>query len=135
MEYRTLDINVMSARDIKDVNVFSKMDVYVVVSVTGDPRGSTQKAKTEVDRAGGKNPAWNCPMKFTIPESAARQGKLALVFKLRCERSLGDRDIGEVVVPIGELMDSSPKGDERSIQTVTYQASTDMNPNRIVLSM
>ncbi|OWM74093.1 protein SRC2-like [Punica granatum] len=120
MEYRTLDINVISAKDIKDVNLFSKMDVYVVVSISGDPYNNSQKAKTKVDRDGGKNPAWNCPMKFTIIESAAQEGGLALVFNLRCDRSLGDKDIGEVVVPIKELL-SSAKEDEKSMRTVTYQ--------------
>lgn len=122
MEYRTLDINVMSARNIKDVNLLSKMDVYVVVTIVGNPHNKPQKAKTQVDRDGGKNPAWNCPMKFMVDESAAQQGKLTLMFKLRCERSLGDKDIGDVVVPIRDLL-SSPKHDRKSIQTVTYQVS------------
>lgn len=110
----------MHAKGIKDVNLFMKMDVYVVVSISGDPYNYTQKSKTKVDRDGGKNPAWDCPMSFTILETAAQLGWLALVFNLRCDRILGDEDIGEVIVPIKELL-SSPASDEKSLQTVTYQ--------------
>ncbi|KAK4755673.1 hypothetical protein SAY87_009430 [Trapa incisa] len=120
-DYRTLDINVKSAKDLKDVNLFTKMDVYVVVSISGDPFNYTQKTKTKVDRDGGKNPAWNFSMRFTINEPAAQQGHLNLIFKLRCDRILGDEDIGEVVVPIREILGSSTAADERSMKTVTYQ--------------
>jgi hypothetical protein len=48
MEHRSLEINVISARDLKDVNL-----VYVLLS--GDSH-ITQKAKTNVDRNGGTNP-------------------------------------------------------------------------------
>lgn len=116
MEYRTLEINVISAKDLKDVNLISKMDVYVVVSINGDSRS---KQKTPVDRDGGTNPTWNFPMKFTVDESAAQQNRLTLSFKLRCERTLGDKDIGEVNVPIKELLD--PAGESKPIQFVSYQ--------------
>ncbi|KAF9616757.1 hypothetical protein IFM89_032310 [Coptis chinensis] len=116
MEYRPLEITVISAKDIKDVNLFSKMDVYALVTISGDRR--TQQ-KTPVDRDGGKNPSWNFNMKFTIDENLAKQNRLILVFQLRCERSLGDRDIGEVHVPIKELLDNL--GDGKSSQFVSYQ--------------
>ncbi|KAB1214012.1 hypothetical protein CJ030_MR5G017275 [Morella rubra] len=89
MEYRTLEVNVLSATDLKDLNHFSKMGVYVVVSLSGDSQHE-QKAKTNVDQHGGTSPSWNFPMKFTINESAVRQNRLILEFKLRCEQcSLG----------------------------------------------
>ncbi|KAG6664297.1 hypothetical protein CIPAW_02G083700 [Carya illinoinensis] len=118
MGYRTLEINVTSAKDLKDLNLFSKMDVYVVVSLSGDK----QKAKTKVDREGGTSPSWNFPVKFTIDESAARQNRLNLEFKLRCDRSLGgDKDIGVVYVPVTELLNST--GDGKSMQFVSYQVT------------
>ncbi|XP_041000897.1 protein SRC2-like [Juglans microcarpa x Juglans regia] len=118
MEYRTLEINVTSAKDLKDLNLFSKMDVYVVVSLSGDK----QKAKTKVDREGGTSPSWNFPVKFTIDESAARQNRLNLEFKLRCDRSLGgDKDVGVVYVPVAELLNST--GDGKSMQFVSYQVT------------
>ena len=116
MEYRTLEINSISAKDLKDVNLISKMDVYVVVSIDGDSRS---KQKTPVDRDGGTNPSWKFPMKFTVDESAAQKNRLTLSFKLRCERVLGDKDIGEVNVPVKELLD--PAGESKLAQFVSYQ--------------
>lgn len=127
MEYRSLDLTVIAARDLKDVNLISKMDVYVVVSLDGDPRGP-QKSRSPVDRNGGRNPAWNFPVRLHVDEASAQQGRLTLRFKLRCDRALGDKDIGEVVVPVKELLDSSDAaasggGGKASSHppTVTYQ--------------
>ncbi|KAB1214014.1 hypothetical protein CJ030_MR5G017277 [Morella rubra] len=120
MEYRTLEVTVLSAKDLQDVNLFSKMDVYVVVSLSGNSQHKLQ-AKTNVDREGGKNPSWNFPMKFTINEFTVRQNRLTLEFKLRCDRSLGDKDIGNVCVPVQELLDST--GDGKSMQFVRYQVT------------
>nr|GLL47841.1 protein SRC2-like [Ipomoea trifida] len=118
MEFRTLEIKIMSAKDLKKVTVFSRMSVYVVVSISGGDEKSKQVAKTPVDRDGQANPAWNFPVKFTVDEAAARQGRLMLVFKLRCERALGDRDVGEVIVPVKELLESPAAATK---QFVNYQ--------------
>ncbi|KAL6970305.1 DNA-directed RNA polymerase [Sarracenia purpurea var. burkii] len=115
MEYRSLEIKVISAKDLKNVNLISKMDVYVAVSISGDPK---TEQKTTVDRNGNTNPTWNFPMKFTVDESATRQNRLNLVFTLRCDRNLGDKDIGEVTVPVKELIGSI---DEGKLQFLTYQ--------------
>ncbi|KAJ4954654.1 hypothetical protein NE237_011437 [Protea cynaroides] len=116
MEYRPLELNIISAKHLKDVNLFGRMDVYVVVSLSGDSR---TKQKTPIDKDGGTSPSWNFHMRFNIDEAAARNGGLVLVFQLRCERSIGgDKEIGEVHVPVKELLDS---GDGKSAQHVSYQ--------------
>ncbi|KAH7513347.1 hypothetical protein FEM48_Zijuj12G0190400 [Ziziphus jujuba var. spinosa] len=119
MEQRTLEINVVSATDLKDVNLITKMDVYAVVSISGDSHPYHQKTKTNVDRGCGSKPTWNYPMKFTINDAAAKQNRLSLVFNIRCERSLGDKDIGQVIVPVKELLDSA--GDGSSMKFTSYQ--------------
>ncbi|KAK9288866.1 hypothetical protein L1049_017332 [Liquidambar formosana] len=103
MESRTLDINVMYAKDLENVRhfKFQEMVVYVVVSISGD---SQPEQKTPVDRGGGNNPSWNRHMQFIINESSAQQDRLTLVFKLQCERGHGDKDVGEVRVPVKELI-------------------------------
>ncbi|KAK7387891.1 hypothetical protein VNO78_22689 [Psophocarpus tetragonolobus] len=112
MEYRTLEVKLGSAKDLKDLNLLSKMDVYAVATVSG-----AQKTKTPVHRNAGTNPTWNFPMKFTLHESPAR---LTLEINLRCERTLAsDKDIGEVLVPLHQLL--SQPGDGKSFQHVSYQ--------------
>ncbi|KAL5541847.1 hypothetical protein UlMin_009557 [Ulmus minor] len=112
-----LEIKVISAKDLKDVNLMTKMDVYAVVSISGDSR--KQKTKTTIDRGGGTNPTWNFPVKFTVDEASAKQNRLTVVFKLVCDRNLGDKDVGQVIVPVKELLDSA--GDGKSFKFVSYQ--------------
>ncbi|XWS57515.1 hypothetical protein CRYUN_Cryun09bG0180800 [Craigia yunnanensis] len=116
MEFRPLEINVISAKDLKDVNLFTKMDVYAVVSINGDHR-TTQI--TPLDKDCGSNPKWNYTVKFTIDEAAAHQNHLNLVFCLKSDRMLGDKDIGTVQVPIKELLDQN-NGNEKVEQKVSY---------------
>ncbi|GAA0157564.1 hypothetical protein LIER_38479 [Lithospermum erythrorhizon] len=118
MEQRTLEITIISAKDLNKVNFITKMDVYAVVFISGDSN-SKQKFKTPVDKDGGNNPTWNFTVKFTIDEAAAQQNGLSLVLKLKSERVLGDKEIGEVRVPIKELLDSP--GSVNGKQFVSYQ--------------
>ncbi|KAK1390478.1 C2 domain-containing protein [Heracleum sosnowskyi] len=114
MEYRTLDVNIIAAKGLKNVNLFSKLEVYAVVTISGgDPRA---KQRTQTDKINGTNPTWNFPMKFTVDEMAAQQNHLTLVITLRAERALGDKDVGEVRVPMKEIM-----GDGKGVEFVNYQ--------------
>ncbi|KAL5566045.1 hypothetical protein UlMin_029209 [Ulmus minor] len=115
MECRPLDITLISATDLKDVNLLSKMDVYAVVSISGE---SKSKQKTPVDKDSGPNPKWNYTIKFTIVESTVQQNQLTLKIKIMSDRSLGDRKIGEVHVPIKELFDNL--GGEKSEKRTSY---------------
>ncbi|XP_042518134.1 protein SRC2-like [Macadamia integrifolia] len=120
MEFLPLELTVISAKDIKDVNLFGKMDVYVVVTLAGDSR---TKQRTPIDKDGGTNPNWNFQMTFNIDEAAALRNGVVLVFQLRCDRSIGgDKDIGEVHVPVKELLDNAGEG--KTAQSISYQVRT-----------
>ncbi|GLT94908.1 hypothetical protein SLE2022_126190 [Rubroshorea leprosula] len=106
MEYRRLEITLISAKDLQDVNLLYKMDVYAVVTINGDTQ---TKQKTSVDKDCGSNPNWNHTMKFTVDEAAANQNRLNFVIRLVSDRHFGDKDIGEVVVTIEELIYSKEK--------------------------
>lgn len=60
MDYRTLELNMTSAKELRDANS-KKMAVYAIVSLSGK-----QKIRTFVDRNGGSKPTWNFPVKFTL---------------------------------------------------------------------
>ncbi|KAG8369979.1 hypothetical protein BUALT_Bualt14G0069900 [Buddleja alternifolia] len=121
MENRTLEITLQYCKDLNKVNLITKMDVYAVVSISGSDNNSKQKTKTPVDHAGDANPTWNFPMKFTVDEAALQNNRLTLDFKLICERALGDKDVGEVNVPIKELFNSPAKGGADGKHIVSYQ--------------
>jgi len=119
MEYKTLELNISSAKDLNNVNLFYKMDVYAVVSISGDPLHK-QKTKTPLDREGGTNPTWNFSVKFTFNELLAHQNRLTLKITLRCLRNLVDKNIGSVKIPLRELVHDHT-GDRKLFQHVSYQ--------------
>ncbi|KAI8566068.1 hypothetical protein RHMOL_Rhmol02G0010800 [Rhododendron molle] len=118
MAYRRLEINVISAKDLKKVNLIGKTHAYAVVWLSGDLRASKQQ-RTAVDRSGNVSPTWNSPVEFAVEVSAARSNHLGVTFRIRCKRTLGDKDIGEVYVPLSDLI--GPTEDGELLQSVTYQ--------------
>jgi hypothetical protein len=121
MEYRTLELNIISAKDLKNVKLFSKMDVYNVISISGDPL-NPQTAATHINHNGGTSPTWNSHFKFTINDSLANQNRLSLEVNLISDRTLSrDTLIGKVHIPLKELLDN-PSGD--SFRLVNYQVRT-----------
>lgn len=133
MECRPLDITLISATDLKDVNLLSKMDVYAVVSLSGDSSVAKSKQKTPVDKDSGPNPRWNYSMKFTIPDAAAKQNHLTLKIKLVSDRKFGDKEIGEVKVPVKELLDSYASS-ETSEKLVSYNVRLSSGKSKGTLS-
>ncbi|XP_009352335.2 protein SRC2-like [Pyrus x bretschneideri] len=107
MGQMTLEVELISAKGLKDVNFFTKMSVYAVVSVLGGDSHEQQKTKSFVSQNCGTHPTWNnFHMDFTVDRSLVQQSRLALAFKLICKRRLGDKYIGQVVAPIKELYDT-----------------------------
>ncbi|KAJ8506852.1 hypothetical protein OPV22_007738 [Ensete ventricosum] len=116
-----MEVTLISAKDLKDVNVFSKMDVYAVVSIAGEPRSSQ---RTPTDHNGGKSPSWNATLRFYVPVDPAAAGRLVLHVLLRAERTLGDRDVGEVNIPLKELLGDDggkPSPSSSGPQFISYQ--------------
>lgn len=126
MEFRTLNLTILSANDIKQVNFFSKMDVYVVVSMIDSAdnhnlrSNSIQKQRTPIDKKGDKNPTWNYTISFTINDVVARQNRLYILFEIFSSRSFpGDKLIGKVQVPVYDLLNGY--GDRKDAILVSYQ--------------
>ncbi|KAJ6851571.1 uncharacterized protein M6B38_259680 [Iris pallida] len=128
---RTLEVNIISAENLEQVNLLSKMNVYAHVSVSADSKDGSrhekpkQLVRTRPDRAGGCNPKWNSTFHFVVPYGAADDvvAGLSLRVLLRTGRALGgDRDVGEVTVPLSELLlASSSTADYDDHKSVSYQ--------------
>ncbi|PWZ18339.1 Protein SRC2 [Zea mays] len=107
MACRTLELTLVSARDLRAVNLVSKMEVYAVAYEAGDPRS---RQRVPADRAGGRNPTWNATVLLTVPASAGT-GSGAVRILLRTERALGgDRDVGEVFLPLADVLAGAGDG-------------------------
>lgn len=118
MAYRVLEVTLVSANDLKKLSLFSRPRIYAVASISGfDLRMPSHS--TQADQSNGCNPAWNAVAHFPIPAAIDTRG-LALHVRLRAQRVyLGDRDIGEVFVPIDDLLAGADKGGDQ--RPVSYQ--------------
>lgn len=106
MEFCTLDITVVAASDLKDVNLFMKMAVYVEVYISSEhEESSKRKRKTHMDRSGGCYPEWNHRFKFTVERTT--MFKSFINFHLKAESGLGDKVVGVVCIPLRDLLEDS----------------------------
>lgn len=124
-----LELNLNSASDLEIVNHITKMDVYVVITLRGHKTIKKHKEKTAVDRSGGSNPTWNHAVKFPVNEKYALEGRLTLFLQLFSHRVLGDKEIGEVEVPLLDLLRSytpstNGNGNGDGMRFVTYPVRT-----------
>ncbi|KAI7995582.1 Protein SRC2 [Camellia lanceoleosa] len=88
--------------------------VYALVSISGGG-----KKWTAVDTLDHTNPTWNIPISFKVEEKTATNQ--ILVVELRCYDPTGgggDKDIGEVLVQVKDLMGSVENN------SLTYQIQT-----------
>ncbi|KAL2945443.1 Protein SRC2-like protein [Bienertia sinuspersici] len=120
MVQKTLELTLISAKDLKNVNLIGKMDPYVLVHLSDDPKN---KQKTPVHQDAGTNPSWNYTMRFTIDDAVASNPGKYLIMTLKHEQTFGaDKDLGEVVVPLKELLDGVNNAKDPSApHHVTYQ--------------
>ncbi|KFK23455.1 hypothetical protein AALP_AAs48803U000200 [Arabis alpina] len=110
LENPTLELKIVSASEINHIDATDKIDVYAVVSITGDTTQPKQAAKTPIDYDGGSNPTWNHTAKFSINEREANESLLTVKVKLFSYWLEGEGDLylGEVNVPVQELLVSNP---------------------------
>lgn len=145
MAHRVLELTLVSGHNLRDVNVFSRMEVYAITSVFGDPR---TRQRSQTDRDGARHPTWDDTFLFTVPPTAAKASAAGayLHVLLRTERLFGfhDRDIGEVFIPLADLLACACVGDpprcasypvrkvhcteHRGMLTVTYRFGPVMAP-------
>lgn len=127
--FRTLDLTLISADDLKNVNFLSHMEVYAAIALSCDPRTRQQ---TQIDRAGSRNPTWNSTLRLSVPSDAAERG-VNLVITLHAQRALGDRLVGEVRIPIKELVTGSSSSG--AVRKVSYQVRRPSGKTKGVLNL
>ncbi|KAF8647282.1 hypothetical protein HU200_065433 [Digitaria exilis] len=120
MAYRELELTLLSAHGLKNVNLLTRMEVYAVVTISGNP---LTRQCTAPDISGGRNPIWNATLRFAVPPTAEAAAGASLHVLLRAERVLGDRDVGEVIVPLADLLAAAPVGphQQQQPQVASYQ--------------
>ncbi|KAK3441472.1 hypothetical protein EUGRSUZ_B01852 [Eucalyptus grandis] len=119
MEKRLLEVTVMSAKDLKDINHLHRMDPYVSVSLTA---GGEQY--THVHENGGTSPRWEDLVTFIVDEATARAGLLSLNFKIMTKKTIGDdKEVGTVELPVKELLEQQDDGMPKVMRCSVRQPS------------
>ena len=118
--YKPLEVEIESAQGLPYVNHLIKMKSYAVVYIWDIKNNlRSNKEPSSVYTLDGSNPTWNFKVRFHIDLTLARENHYALVVKLKsCRKTHGfpDKYIGEVRVPIIELLEGSGNAAEDKIR-------------------
>ncbi|KAF8390776.1 hypothetical protein HHK36_025304 [Tetracentron sinense] len=136
MESSSIELKVISCKDLKSFNFFQKLSVYAVVSIVSDDpekkvqQHQQQQQRTPIDKEGDGNLEWNHQMRFDLKDiSFLDCDHLFIEFNLRCGGIFGNKTIGEVRVPFKDLIDEF----NGAIRYVSYQVrNTDGKPNGVL---
>ncbi|KAG6551913.1 hypothetical protein Mapa_006530 [Marchantia paleacea] len=103
MEERTLEVNIVSAGELRKVKTFGSPKCYVVAYIY-----SNQKKSTKVDKAGGLNPTWNSKLLLTCDDRLLHQPGYFITLEVISDGFLRNKQIGTVTIPLQEIA-----GDEK----------------------
>lgn len=134
MEYRSMELTLISARDLNNTNILSKTKAYAVAWISNDHKN---RQRTPLDKDNGTNPSWNQVMRFTLDEAALQQGRLVLEIVIYADATFGDKEIGRVSIPLKEFLRSAGgnKGATTSAQFVSYQVRKPSGKAKGVLNL
>lgn len=112
MEPSSIELKIISCKDLKNFNFFQKLTIYTLVYIhsTDTKRKldekQAQEQKTCTDKEGNENPEWNQVMKFSLSWVSIHDcDDLFLHFEFRHDGLIiGDKLIGEVRVPLKDLI-------------------------------
>ncbi|KAJ3669661.1 hypothetical protein LUZ60_011611 [Juncus effusus] len=127
MANNSLEVTMISAKDLKKVHLLSKMSVYAIATISGGDPADIRR--TAPDRRGGRSPTWGTTVRFVILSTDPR---LALSITLRSARFFRDTEVGEVIVPIKDLLEAGADGEEKF---VSYQVRRPSGKPKGVLNL
>ncbi|KAG6548515.1 hypothetical protein Mapa_010003 [Marchantia paleacea] len=113
-EERTLELNIVSAVDLKKVKTLGEQHCYVVAYVYGN-----QQKATKADQTGGLNPVWNATLTLTCDEQLLHSHDSFLTVEIHSHGTLRNKLVGSVAVPLHELL--ARDGQKASNQIMAFQ--------------
>ncbi|XVF13814.1 hypothetical protein REPUB_Repub09cG0000500 [Reevesia pubescens] len=125
MESSSIELKVISGKDLKAFNFFQKLSVYALVSIASDDDKKVdqrRQKRTPTDREGDGNPEWNHTIRFEVSKTLFQDCVNVFIhFELRHEGAMfGDKTIGEVDVPFKDLIQEF----NGVVRFVTYEVRT-----------
>lgn len=95
-----LDIYVHHARDIHNICIYDKQDVYAKLSLTCNPEGALS---TRISNGGGRNPVFNESLQMKIHNQVDASLKCELWMLSRARNYMEDQLLGFVVLPLSTV--------------------------------
>ncbi|XP_022139564.1 uncharacterized protein LOC111010439 [Momordica charantia] len=100
-----LDVCIHQARDIHNICIYHKQDVYAKLCLTTDPEDSLS---TKIINGGGRNPVFNENLHFNV-RSVDASLKCEIWMLSRVRNYLEDQLLGFALVPLSEVLVSNGK--------------------------
>lgn len=132
METRSMEITLISARDLKKRSIFSKTNAFAVAWISNNNKN---RQWTPVDKENGTNPTWNQVMNFILNEADLQQGRLFLQIVIYRTATFGDKEIGRVSIPLNEFL--KPSGGKKGARAkfLSYQVRKPSGKSKGVLDL
>ncbi|KAM7507687.1 hypothetical protein LguiA_018140 [Lonicera macranthoides] len=125
---REFELTLVLARDVENVRKLFKPKIYALVKI-GDNKG-TQK-KTPTAKPNETNPMWNHTMQYIIAANDVHQYTgLNLVIELYTDRTLGDKRVGYMSIPICALFRHDANSIQGGITSLEFFLVTDAGYGR-----
>jgi Ca2+-dependent lipid-binding protein len=105
MEPRKLQLEILSAQNLQNVNTIGKMTPYAVAWVY-----SNMKVSTPIDPKGSVNPTWNAPLKLIVEQRILEQPNATLNVDIYSYGSFSNKRVGSCSVPLSHLKEKDSKG-------------------------
>nr|CAD1837719.1 unnamed protein product [Ananas comosus var. bracteatus] len=101
-----LDVFVHQARDIHNICIYHKQDVYAKLSLTADSPAAA--LSTRIVNGGGRNPVFNQSLRLAVRSAAAAAGGSSLRCEIwmlsRVKNYLQDQLLGFALIPLADVL-------------------------------
>lgn len=95
-----LDVHIHQARDIQNICIYHKQDVYAKICITCNPEKSVT---TQTINGGGKNPVFNETLRINVPTIESSL-KCEIYMLSRVRNYLEDQLLGFALIPLSEIL-------------------------------
>nr|GMD56101.1 uncharacterized protein LOC109178173 [Ipomoea batatas]GME13375.1 uncharacterized protein LOC109178173 [Ipomoea batatas] len=95
-----LDVHVHQARDILNICIYHKQDVYAKICLTSDPENAVS---TQIINGGGKNPVFNQTLRLNVATVECSL-KCEIWMMSRVRNYMEDQLLGFALVPLSEVL-------------------------------
>lgn len=100
-----LEVDIYQARDIHNICIYHKQDVYAKLCLTSDPNNTLS---TKTINGGGRNPVFNETLRFNV-RTIESSLKCEIWMLSRVKNYLEDQLLGFALVPLSEVLIKSGK--------------------------